>query len=124
MTHWIKVAFALMLPLVLILSAAAQGTPAGTLYGYILDPDHRPVPGTRVVIQSTNSGETRDTVSNQGGLYSVPALDPGTYNIAVEKAGFKTEHQNGIVIEADHSENVLRSLCAVPPPSTYPCLGL
>ncbi len=87
--------------LLLPISAAAQGTPAGTIYGYILDPDHRPVPGTRVVVESTNTGATRDIVSNQQGLYSVPALQPGPYNITVEANGFKSVHQTGIVLEAN-----------------------
>ena len=56
------------------ISAAAQGTPAGTIYGYILYSDHRPVPGARVVVESPNTGATRDVVSNQQGVYSVPAL--------------------------------------------------
>ena len=101
MMHWKKVVLALMLPLLLTLSAAAQGTPTGTLYGFILDPDHRAVPGARIVIESANSGETRDAASNRDGLYSVPALDPGPYNLTVEKSGFKTIHQNGFVIETD-----------------------
>jgi hypothetical protein len=31
--------------LLLAVVPAPQSTPAGTLYGYILDPDHRPLPG-------------------------------------------------------------------------------
>ncbi len=83
------------------IAAAAQGTPAGTIYGYILDPDHRPVPSARVVVQSINTAATRDVVSNQQGIYSVPALQPGPYNITVEANGFKTLHQTGVVLEAD-----------------------
>ena len=35
------------------------------------------------------------------GEYSVPALLPGPYNITVEANGFKTLHQNGVVVEVD-----------------------
>jgi len=101
MTHWLKVAFVLMPLLALTLPAVAQGTPTGTLYGYVLDPDHRVVPGTRIVIESANSGETHNAVSNSDGLYSVPALYPGPYSITVEKSGFKTIRQNGVVLETD-----------------------
>ena len=38
---------------------------------------------------------------NQQGEYSVPALLPGPYNITVEANGFKTVHQNGVVVEVD-----------------------
>ena len=80
MTHWMKVVFALMPLLALVLPAAAQGTPTGTLYGYVLDPDQRVVPGTRIAVESANSGETHNAVTNSDGLYSVPALDPGPYS--------------------------------------------
>ena len=98
MTHWCTLTRALLF---LPVAAAAQGTPAGTFYGYILDPDHRPLPGTHIVVESPNTGATRDVLSNQQGVYSVPALPPGPYNITVEANGFKTVHQTGIVLEAD-----------------------
>src|SRR5262249_13082080 len=41
-------------------------------------------------------------LSNQQGLYSAPALAPGAYEITVEAKGFKSLHQNGIVLEVDH----------------------
>ena len=84
-------------------SAAAQGTPTGTIAGYIIDPTRLAVPGARVVVESANTGATRDVFSNQQGLYSVPALLPGPYNITVEANGFKTFHQNGVVLEAEQT---------------------
>ncbi|MGA9965550.1 MAG: carboxypeptidase-like regulatory domain-containing protein, partial [Terriglobales bacterium] len=98
MTHWRTLTLALLL---LPVAAAAQGTPTGTIYGYILDPDHRPVPGAHIVVESANTGASRDVVSNQQGVYSVPALPPGPYNITVEANGFKTIHQTGFVVEAN-----------------------
>src|SRR6204780_89294 len=84
-------------------SAAAQGTPTGTIAGYIIDPTRLAVPGARVVVESANTGTTRDVFSNQRGLYSMPALVPGPYNITVEANGFKTLHQNGVVLEAEQT---------------------
>jgi hypothetical protein len=83
--------------------AAAQGTPAGTISGYIVDPTGLTVPGARVVVESANTGATRDVFSNQQGLYSVPALLPGPYNITAEANGFKTFHQNDVVLEAEQT---------------------
>jgi len=87
--------------LLLPIFAAAQGTPAGTIYGYILDPDHRPIPGVRITVQDPNTAATRTTSTNQQGFYSVPALQPGPYNLAIQANGFATVHQNGTVLEAD-----------------------
>ena len=52
-------------------------------------------------MQSADTGATRTVSSNQQGEYSVPALLPGPYNITVEANGFKTVHQNGVVVEVD-----------------------
>ncbi len=91
---WVAILF---LPIL----AAAQGTPAGTIYGYVLDPDHRPIPGVRISIEDPNTAATRTTSTNQQGFYSVPALQPGPYNLTTEANGFATVHQTGIVLEAD-----------------------
>jgi outer membrane receptor protein involved in Fe transport len=71
------------------------------LSGRISDPAGLAVPGARVVARSQATAATRTVSSNQQGSYSVPALLPGPYNITVEANGFKTVHQNGIVIEVE-----------------------
>jgi hypothetical protein len=71
------------------------------LSGLITDPSSLAVPGARVVVQSADTTATRAVSSNRQGEYSVPALRPGPYNITVEANGFKTVHQNGVVVEVD-----------------------
>jgi hypothetical protein len=69
--------------------------------GLISDPADRPVPKATINVQSDLTGVNRRVVSNQQGLYSVPALPPGSYDLAIEATGFKSLHQNGIVLEVD-----------------------
>ena len=71
------------------------------LSGRISDPAGLAVPGARVVARSQATGATRAVSSNQQGEFSVPALQPGPYNITVEANGFRTIHQNGVVVEVD-----------------------
>ncbi|MCU1261229.1 MAG: TonB-dependent receptor plug [Bryobacterales bacterium] len=71
------------------------------LSGLITDPSSLAVPGARVVVQSADTTARRAVSSNQQGEYSVPALLPGPYNITVEANGFKTVHQNDVVVEVD-----------------------
>jgi Carboxypeptidase regulatory-like domain/TonB dependent receptor len=71
------------------------------LSGLITDPSSLAVSNARVVVQSVNNGATRSVDSNQQGEYSVPALAPGSYNVTIEANGFKTIHQNGVVVEVD-----------------------
>src|SRR5580704_11937552 len=71
------------------------------LSGLITDPSGLTVAGARVVVQSLDTDATRAVSSNQRGEYSVPALLPGPYNSVIEANGFKTVHQNGVVVEVD-----------------------
>src|ERR1700685_1444597 len=71
------------------------------LSGSISDPSSLAVSNARVVVQSAHNGATRSVVSNQRGEYSVPALPPGSYSVTVEANGFKTIHQNTVVVEVD-----------------------
>jgi hypothetical protein len=71
------------------------------LSGLITDPASLAVSGARVVVENADTDATRTVSSNQQGEYSVPGLLPGPYTITVEANGFKTLHQNGVVIEVD-----------------------
>ena len=71
------------------------------LSGIISDPSGLPVPNTKVIVKGQATGVTREVLSNQEGLYSIHALSPGSYDLTVEATGFKSVHQNGILLEVD-----------------------
>ena len=52
--------------------------------GIILDLSKLAVPNAHVLVENIATAATRVVSSNQQGLYSVPALLPGRYNITVE----------------------------------------
>ena len=83
------------------MTAAGQGTPTGTISGYILDPRRLAVPGARVIADSPAMAATSSVTSNRQGAYSVPAVIPGLYNLTIEANGFKTIHLDGVVIEVN-----------------------
>ena len=58
------------------------------------------IPGVTVTLTSDATGVSRDTVSNESGEYSFPALDPATYSIRAAVQGFKTFERKGIRIGA------------------------
>jgi len=96
-----------MLPRILkrLYLIAPLGTPAlaqtAELSGLISDPSGLALPGETVSVRSTQTGATRQVVPNQQGLYSVPALPPGSYDMTIKATGFKSVHQNGILLEVD-----------------------
>src|ERR1700758_1212084 len=67
--------------------------------GLITDPSGLAVQGARISVENSNTAATRAVSSNQQGEYSVPALLPGAYNVTIEANGFKTIHQNSVVVE-------------------------
>ncbi len=88
---------------VILLALLATSLLAQTaeLSGRISDPSGLPVPNATVNMQYRETGAGRRVSSNQEGLYSVPALPPGSYDLTIEAAGFKSLHQTGIVLEVD-----------------------
>jgi hypothetical protein len=64
-------------------------TESGTLTGTVADPGGAVVPGANVTVVNTATGDTRKTVANGSGIFSIPALPPGPYTIDVELKGFE-----------------------------------
>ncbi|MBV8553908.1 MAG: TonB-dependent receptor [Acidobacteriaceae bacterium] len=71
------------------------------LSGIVVDPSKLAVPNAQVRVESASTAANRVVLSNREGLYSIPALPPGRYNITVEANGFKTIRQNDIVLDVD-----------------------
>jgi Carboxypeptidase regulatory-like domain len=66
-----------------------------------LDPSKLAVQNAQVTVENAATSATRAVASNQQGLYSIPAVPLGRYNTTIEANGFKTVHQNGVVLEVD-----------------------
>jgi hypothetical protein len=56
------------------------------------------IPGVTVTLTNEATGVIRDTVTNDSGEYSFPALDPGNYTVKATVAGFKGFERRGIRI--------------------------
>ncbi len=66
----------------------AQNFGAGTITGTVTDPNGGAVPGAAVAVHNINTGATLSLVTNGAGLYVAPFLQPGSYEITANKAGF------------------------------------
>ncbi|MGH9712834.1 MAG: TonB-dependent receptor domain-containing protein [Candidatus Acidiferrales bacterium] len=81
----------------------AQGADA-TLTGRVLDPTGALVVGARVNVVSGATNIKYSTQTNEDGIYTLPNLPPGPYQIEVSKPGFKTLIKPDVVL---HVQDVI-----------------
>ncbi|MCA1584194.1 MAG: carboxypeptidase regulatory-like domain-containing protein [Acidobacteria bacterium] len=90
----------LWLPVALLLStgSALAQTTGATLQGTISDEQGGVLPGAAITIANTETGWTREVVSDVRGWYRAAALPPGPYEMRVTMAGFVNLVRDGIVL--------------------------
>jgi hypothetical protein len=80
-------------------AAAQTGGTTTALTGVVLDQDGGVVPGVTVVVRNNATGVSLAPVlTNRAGIFSVAALDPGTYSVTFSLQGFKTTIVNDVSI--------------------------
>ena len=72
----------------------------GTIAGTVTDSSGAVVPGAKVTITETDTGEVYTLTTNSSGDFVRPALKPSTYVVSVSTAGFRTAEQRGVLLEA------------------------
>ncbi len=85
---------------IMVLASAAMysQTSTGSLSGSVTDPNGAVVPGAKVTATSTTTGGKLEMMTTDAGLYVFPAVPVSTYNITVEKTGFKKLNRTNIEI--------------------------
>ena len=66
----------------------AQG--AAEIKGRVIDGTKSVVPGARITAMRADTSAERTVVTNEAGLYHMPALVAGTYQLTVRREGFQT----------------------------------
>jgi len=74
----------------LLQTAWAQGERA-TLTGNITDSSQAAIADVNVVLRNTGTNVTTRTTTNSAGLYFITSIPPGTYELRIEKSGFRPE---------------------------------
>ena len=90
----------------LALSALAQQSATATLEGIVTDANNAVVPNAKVVIRSVDTGFTREVATDANGIYRLPALPPGNYQLIASAAGFAEGKFNGITLTVGQKLNL------------------
>ena len=93
--------------------ASAQGLDTGTIRGQVVDQTGGVLPGVVVVATNTATGQTRQTVTDHGGYYTLAALPlSGEYTLTFSLAGFNSSTFKQISLRAGESASVKVTLHA------------
>lgn len=99
-------AVAVLFVLVLLASNCLGQQLTGTLSATVSDSAGAVVPNAKVTMKNDASGDIRTTVSNGSGYFSITAVQPGSYSVSIEAAGFKSWNQTGVVLAQGDSRTL------------------
>jgi hypothetical protein len=99
-----------LFPRVVLLAATLGATilyaQSTEITGQIVDPTQSVIAGATAELTRVDTGDRREAVSNTGGYYSFPLLQPGIYDLTIKKDGFQAQTSKGIKVETGQVTNV------------------
>src|SRR5262245_56283504 len=84
-----------------LLSPALWAQATAQISGTVKDQSGAVLPGTEITATQTETGITRNTISNETGSYVLSNLAVGPYRLEVALPGFRTYVQTGIVLQVN-----------------------
>src|SRR3954453_2165977 len=78
----------------------------GTVTGEVKDSTGAMVAGAAVTVRNTATNGLREAVTNEEGIYAIPALNPGIYDVKAEKSGFKAASRTAIELQVQQTARV------------------
>lgn len=87
----------------LFCGSSAWGQTTASLRGTVTDPSGAVIAGAKITLTNTGTGISRTTKSGNDGGYLFDLVQVGTYKLTVEKSGFTTFLQAGIVLDLNQN---------------------
>ncbi|HKC85508.1 MAG TPA: carboxypeptidase-like regulatory domain-containing protein, partial [Blastocatellia bacterium] len=91
--------FAALLLALAFVNQPVTAQTAAQLTGRITDANAAVVAGAQLRVTNTDTGFTRTATSNSEGFYVIPQLQPGNYQVTVQKDGFRPIRRTELKLE-------------------------
>jgi hypothetical protein len=99
-----------LLMCLLAIAAAAQVTGVATLQGVVTDNTNAVLANAEISVTNLDTGVVVKAVTNEAGLYRVPALNPGRYSVEAKANGFAAARVNETRLEVGQTARLDLSL--------------
>jgi hypothetical protein len=83
----------------LLMGATRSFAQTSQVSGQVVDASHAVVSDAQLTLSRSDTGFTQQQHSTNEGYYSFPLLQAGHYDLKIEKGGYETQDQKGIIVE-------------------------
>src|SRR2546426_4244593 len=87
---------------------------SGTVEGRVTDSSGAVLPGVTITALNTATAATFTVATTSEGLYRVPYVPSGTYDVRADLSGFRTETKQGVAVRVNDSAVVDFTLTVAP----------
>jgi outer membrane receptor protein involved in Fe transport len=88
------------------LGAMAQSNTTGAINGTVMNPNKEVVTGATITAKNNGTNKEATATTDDNGGYKITNLEPGTYTVTVNGAGFAPFSNEAIVVEVGRSTNL------------------
>ena len=90
---------------ILVCAMSAQ-TFNARITGSVKDATEASVPGAIVMVTQEGTNSRKSAKTDSSGVYSIPLLMPGEYDVSIEAQGFQPQVKKGIRLEVNQTATV------------------
>jgi len=99
MSKIVKLFFVVLVVLALSAIAMAQSTTTGAIGGVVTNPNKEVVPGASVTVKNLGTNKEDSGTTDDQGRFKITNLQPGSYSVTINGAGFSPYSQENVVVE-------------------------
>jgi hypothetical protein len=114
MSKFLRLSFVLSFILGMSAIAFGQSTVTGAIGGIVTNPNKEVVPNAAVAVRNTETNREDSATTDDQGRFKVAGLQPGTYAVTINGAGFSPYTQDRVVVEVGR-ETTLNAALSIGP---------